>query len=60
MEDIYPKMMTIRQIANTGILPEHALRMLVKQDRVPYMMVGAKALINYTKLLDYLKVTSKN
>jgi len=54
MEDIYPKMMTIRQIANTGILPEHALRMLVKQDRVPYMMVGAKALINYTKLLDYL------
>ena len=54
METSFPKMMTIRQIANTGVLPEHALRMLVKQDRVPYMMVGTKVLINYTKLLDHL------
>lgn len=41
------KMMTIRKLAETGILPEHAIRSLVKQKRIPALFIGNKALINY-------------
>ncbi len=50
-----PQMMTIREIAATGILPEHALRVLVKQKKIPYLTVGKKALINYNKLVEMLE-----
>lgn len=49
-----PKFMTIRQIAKTGILPEHTIRQLVKQGRVPYFMTGNRALVNYTALVAML------
>ena len=42
-----PKMMTIREVARTGILPEHAIRLLVKQGKIPAIYVGSKAIINY-------------
>ena len=45
-----PSMKTIRQTAATGILPEHAIRVLVKQDKIPHLRVGNKVLINYEKL----------
>ena len=38
-----PKMMTIRQIAATGILSEHAIRMLVKAGKIPHLTVGKKS-----------------
>lgn len=50
-----PRMMTIRQIAKTGLLPEHALRSMVKSGQAPHIMVGSKALINYDKLLEMLR-----
>lgn len=50
-----PRMMTIRETAKTGILPEHAIRVGVKQGRVPHIMVGHKTLINYDKLLKLLE-----
>ena len=50
-----PQRMTIREIAATGILPEHALRVLVKQKKVPCLTVGKKALINYNKLVEMLE-----
>ena len=46
--------MTIRQIAATGLMPEHALRTLVKAGRAPSFMVGNKNLINYDKLVEQL------
>lgn len=49
-----PKMMSIRQVAQTRILPEHALRLLVKQNKIPHVMVGKKALINYGALVNQL------
>ena len=52
---IAPRMMTIRQIAKTGLLPEHALRSMVKSGQAPHIMVGSKALINYDKLLEMLR-----
>lgn len=49
-----PKMLTIRETARTGILPEYALRTLVKQGKIPGIQVGTKFLINYDRLCDWL------
>lgn len=45
-----PKMMTIREIAKTGLLSKHALRLLLKEGKLPAIYVGNKALINYDRL----------
>lgn len=39
-----PQMMTIRQVAKTGILSEHALRIMLKAGKLPAIYVGNKAL----------------
>lgn len=49
-----PRMMTIRQVAATGLLPEHALRLLEKQGKLPCIYVGRKCLINFDSLVDQL------
>lgn len=50
-----PRMMTIRQIAATGILSEHAIRMLVKAGKIPHLTVGKKVLINLDTVLKMLE-----
>ena len=50
-----PKMMTIRQIAATGILSEHAIRMLVKAGKIPHLTVGKRVLINLDTVLKMLE-----
>lgn len=49
-----PTMMTIREIARTGLLSEHALRLLLKEGKLPAIYVGNKALVNYDKLCEQL------
>lgn len=49
-----PRMMTIREIARTGILPENALRRLVKQGKIPHIKCGNRVLINYDRLIELL------
>ena len=49
-----PKMMTIREIAKTGLLSEHALRIMLKAGKLPAIYIGNKALINYDKLCEQL------
>ena len=51
---ITPTMMTIREIAKTGLLSEHALRLLLKEGKLPAIYVGNKALINYDKFCEQL------
>jgi hypothetical protein len=34
-----PNMMTIREIARTGLLTEHALRFLLKQGKLPAIYI---------------------
>lgn len=56
-----PKMMTVREVASTGILPENAIRTLLKQGRIPAIYSGKKALINFQllcKMLQGLKPTA--
>ena len=49
-----PQMMTIRQVARTGVLTEHALRALARDGRLPCIYIGRRCLINYTALVDWL------
>ena len=49
-----PRMMTIRQVAATGILPEAALRRMVKEKAIPAIYSGTKAFINFDRLCEML------
>jgi hypothetical protein len=53
-----PKMMTIPQLAKTGILPCHALRILVKQGVIPSVKSGKTTYVNYDVLVNYLNRVS--
>lgn len=55
----HPQMLTIRETAKTGILPEYALRGLVKQGKIPGIYVGTKFLVNYNRLCDWLNETAE-
>ena len=54
-----PMMLTVREIARTGLMPEHALRVLLKMGKLPAVYVGKKALINYAALCDQLHALGK-
>ncbi len=49
-----PRMLTIRETAKTGILPETALRRLVKQGKIPGVYSGSKFIVNYDRLCAWL------
>lgn len=55
-----PTMMTIREIAGTGLMSEHALRMMLKAGKLPAIFIGKKALINYDKLCEELRALEAN
>ena len=46
--------LTIRQVAQLGLLPENCLRMLEHQGRLPGIYVGKKKLVNVSLLLEQL------
>lgn len=51
-------MLTIRQIARTGLLSEYALRKLLRENKLPVIYIGNRTLINYTKLCEQLNADS--
>ena len=55
-----PRMLTIRQTARLGILPEAALRAGVKQGWVPGIYTGTKFLVNVDRLIDYMNGNKNN
>lgn len=50
--------MTIREVAKTGILSEHTIRLMVKAGEVPHIMAGNRVLINYPKFIEQLQITA--
>mgnify|MGYP004531536765 CR=1 FL=1 len=54
MPDAMPRFMTIREIAQTGLLSEYCLRRMEKQKRLPCVYSGKRCLINYTALIEQL------
>lgn len=57
--EITPKMMTIREIARTGLLTEHALRLFTKQGKIPALYVNSKALLDYDTVVQYIRKLSE-
>lgn len=49
-----PKFLTIRQMAATGILSEHHLRLLEKQGKLPGIYSGNRFKVNVDLLVDQL------
>ena len=49
-----PRMLSIRQVAREGVLPEYTLRLLEKQGKLPCIYSGRKCLVNYSRLLEQL------
>ena len=60
MENNIPKLMTIKEVAATGILSEYCIRTLIKQGKLPVIFSGRKALINYTVLCNHLNSLAVN
>ncbi len=48
------KFLTVREVAATGILTEYAIRLLLRQKKIPVIYINRKALINYPLLLESL------
>ena len=55
-----PNMMTVREVAKTGLLSEHALRIMLKAGKLPAIYIGKKALINYDKLCEQLSAVGED
>ena len=49
-----PEMLTVRQVALRGLLPERALRRLVAQGKIPIIRSGKTQYVNYTRLCEEL------
>lgn len=48
------RMLTIRQVADLGVLSEYALRKMEKCNQLPAIKIGNRTLINYNLLLKQL------
>ena len=49
-----PRMRTITETAKETGFPVHAIRQLVKHDKIVYVMCGTKALVNLDRFIEYL------
>lgn len=52
--NVDPKLMSIPQVANTGLLTAYTLRKMLKDGNLPVVRVGRKVLINYEALVAQL------
>ena len=50
-----PEMLTIRQVAQRGILRERTLRRLVDENKIPVVRSGKTRYINFTRLCEQLQ-----
>lgn len=50
----FPRMMSIRKTAKTGILPENALRAMLKKGELPGCYCGVKYMVNLDRLVEML------
>jgi hypothetical protein len=55
-----PKMLTVRAIAKTGLLPENTIRVMLKTGQIKAVYSGKKAFINYDNLCAYLRTLGVN
>jgi hypothetical protein len=53
-QEMKPEMITVRQAAARGVLPERALRRLIAEKKLKVVRSGRTQYINYSRLLDML------
>ena len=51
-----PHLMSIREAASTGILPENAIRTLVRTGQIPVIRSGGRAYLNFENLCKQLSL----
>ena len=49
-----PEILTVRQVAKRGLLPERTLRRLVAQNKIPIIKSGRTQYVNYSALVSML------
>jgi len=49
-----PEMLTARQVAKRGPLPERTIRRLIAEGKIPVVRSGKTMYINYTRLCEQL------
>lgn len=49
------RFVTIREVAKTGLLSEHALRVMVRRGEVPGFRSGNRFYVNFNKLVEKLE-----
>lgn len=54
MENAEIKMLTIPQIAKSGLLPESTLRAMERAKQLPSIRVRKRTYVNYAKLIEML------
>ena len=53
-----PPFQTIRQVAKTGLISEHFLRLRLRQGKLPGFYTGTRFLVDYAALVDLLHAES--
>lgn len=51
----FPRMMSIPQVVETGVLTRNAIRTGIAEGWVPHIRIGKKYLINFDKLVEILE-----
>ena len=59
MQAEIPRFMTIRETAKTGIMSEHNLRLMLRQNRLPGVFMGNIFRVNFNMLIEQLNEESK-
>ncbi len=54
-----PRFMTIREVAKTGLISEHYLRLMTAQKRLPGIYSGNRFKVNYGALVEQLEHESR-
>ena len=54
-ENNIPRMMTVRQVAKTGVLPENTIRVMLKRGELPAIFSGTTAYINFDLMCEQLR-----
>ena len=49
-----PEMLTARQVAKRGLLPERTIRRLIAEEKIPVVRSGKVMYINFTRLCEQL------
>lgn len=54
LRDDFPVLLTPNEVAETGIMSEHSIRKGIADGSIPYIKIGNRFKVNFTKLLEMI------